>query len=142
EKAAADKRFKDADAAAKAKNLNFLPTTSPIVLTIKPAPCTLTTAPADGGKLKQGAKVDVKVAIKRQNDFTGPVTLTLDVPPNVKGLQAAPVTVPADQAEGTLAVEATAEAPEGAVANLVVRAVAEFDGQAMVDQPVAITVSK
>jgi len=142
EKAAADKRFKDADTAAKAKNVNFMPTTTPIVLTIKPAPCTLTATPADGGKLKQGTKVEVKVGIKRQNDFAGPVTLTLDVPPNIKGIAAAPVTVAPDQAEGTLAIEATAEAPEGAIANLVVRAAAEFDGAALVDQPVAITVSK
>ncbi len=142
EKAAADKRFKEADAAAKAKNINFMPTTTPIVLTIKPAPCTLTATPADGGKLKQGAKVEVKVGIKRQNDFAGPVTLTLDVPPNIKGITAVPVTVPPDQSEGTLAIEATAEAPEGAIANLVVRAAAEFEGPALVDQPVAITISK
>lgn len=139
-KAAADKLFKDADNAAKAKNINFLPTTTPIVLTIKPAPCTVATAPMNGGNVKKGEKVEVKVTIKRQNDFTGPVTLTLPLPPNLKGLQAAEVTIPADQTEGTLVVEATAEAPAGAVANLVVRAVSQFDGEAMVDQPVGITV--
>jgi len=139
-KAAADKLFKDADNVAKAKNINFLPTTTPIVLTIKPAPCTVATAPMNGGNVKKGEKVDVKVTIKRQNDFTGPVTLTLPLPPNVKGLQAAEVTIPADQTEGTLVVEATAEATAGAIANLVVRAVSQFDGEALVDQPVAITV--
>lgn len=139
-KAAADKAFKDADNAAKAKNINFLPTTTPIVLTIKPAPCTVATAPMNGGNVKKGEKVEVKVTIKRQNDFTGPVTLTLPLPPNVKGLQATDVTIPADQSEGTLLVEATADAPTGAVANLVVRAVAQFDGEAMVDQPVTINV--
>lgn len=142
EKAAATKRHTDADNAAKPKNVNFMPTSTPIVLTIKSAPYTLTAAPADGGKLKRGGTVEVKVGIKRQNDFTGPVTLTLAVPPNVQGVTAAPVTVPADQAEGVLVIAANGEATEGALANLVVRVVSQFQGEAAVDQPVSITVSK
>ncbi len=142
EKTAAEKRHTDAANAAKPKNINFLPTTEPIVLTIKPAPYTLTATPAEGGKLVRGGKVDVKVAIKRQNEFAGPVTLTLAVPPNFTGIAAEPVTIPADQSEGTLSITATAEATEGAVTHLVVRAVSDFDGEALVDQPVTITVSK
>ena len=142
EKAAADKRFKDADAVAKPKNLNFLPTTTPIILTIKPAPYTLTATPGDGGNLKRGGKIEVKVAVKRQNNFAGPVTLNLELPPGITGVQAAPVTIPADQSEGVLTLEANGEATEGALANVVVRAASEFDGEALVDQPVTITVAK
>src|SRR5690606_8056170 len=108
---------------------NFLPTTEPIVLTIKPAPYTVTAAPADGGKLKRGEKVDVKVTVKRQNEFSGPVTLTLAMPPQITGVAAEPVTIPADQTEGVLTITASGEATEGALANLVVRAVSEFDGK-------------
>lgn len=142
EKAAADKRHKDADNAAKPQNINFIPPTTPIVLTIKPAPYTLSAAPADGGNVKQGAKVEVKVEVKRQNGFAGPVTLTLPLPPGVVGVKAEPVVVPADQTAGALVVEAAADAPEAQLANMVVRAVAAFDGEAAVDQPVALKVVK
>jgi hypothetical protein len=141
-KTAAEQRFKQADEAAKAKNLNFTPPTTPIVLTIKPAPCTVAVAPANGGNLKRGEKVEVKVTITRQNNFTGPVTVGLDLPPGVVGLTAAPVTIAADQTEGTLVVEANGEATMGAIANLVVRAAAAFDGDALVDQPLPITVAQ
>jgi hypothetical protein len=142
EKAASEKRFKDAETATKAQNINFLPTTTPIVLTIKPAPVTLTANVPDGGNLKQGAKLEVKVDVKRQNGFAGPVTLTLPLPPGVVGVKAEPVMVPADQTAGVLVVEAAADAPEAALANMVVRVVAQFEGEAAVDQPVALKVVK
>ncbi|MDZ4684972.1 MAG: pre-peptidase C-terminal domain-containing protein [Planctomycetaceae bacterium] len=142
EKAAADKRFKDADTAAKAKNLNFLPPTTPIVLTIKPAPYTIAATPGNSGNLKIGEKLELKVDVKRQNGFTGPVTLTLPLPPGVTGVKAEPVAVPADQAAGTLVVEAVEGATEGQLPNLVVRVASEFDGEAAVDQPVVIKVMK
>ncbi len=142
EKAAADKRHKDAENAAKPQNINFIPPTTPIVLTIKAAPYTLTAAPADGGNIKQGGKLEVKVEVKRQNGFAGPVTLTLPLPPGVVGVKAEPVVVPADQTAGTLVVEAAADAPEAQLANMVVRVVAQFDGEAAVDQPVALKVVK
>lgn len=142
EKTAAEKRHKDAENAAKPQNINFLPPTSTIVLTVKPAPYTLTAAPADGGNLKQGAKNEVKVEVKRQNGFAGPVTLTLPLPPGVVGVKAEPVTIPADQTAGTLVVEAAGDAPEAQLANVVVRATAAFDGEAAVDQPIALKVVK
>jgi hypothetical protein len=80
--------------------------------------------------------------VKRQNGFAGPVTLTLPLPPGVAGVKAEPVTIPADQTSGVLVVEAAADAPEAGLANMVVRAVAEFDGEAAVDQPVTLKVVK
>lgn len=142
EKAAAEKRHKDAETASKPQNINFIPPTTPIVLTIKPAPYTLTAAPTDGGNVKQGGKNEVKVEIKRQNGFAGPVTLSLPLPPGVVGVKAEPVIVPADQTAGTLVVEAAADAPEAQLANMVIRVVSQFDGEAAVDQPVALKVVK
>lgn len=142
EKAAADKRFKDADNAAKPQNVNYLPPTTSIVLTIKPAPYTLSATPADGGNVKQGGKLEVKAEVKRQNGFYGPVTLTLPLPPNVVGVKAEPVTIPADQTAGVLIVEAAADSPEAQLPNMVVRAVSQFEGEAAVDQPVTLKVVK
>ncbi len=142
EKAAADQRFKAADAYAKAANLNFHPTTTPIVITVKPAPYTLTAAPADGGSVKVGSKIEVKCEVKRQNGFTGPVTLNLPIPPNVAGIKAEPVVIPADQTAGVLIVEAAGDAAEAQLANMVVRATSQFEGEAAVDQPVNLKIVK
>jgi hypothetical protein len=49
--------------------------------------------------------------VKRQNGFAGPVTLTLPLPPNVTGVKAEPVTIPADQTAGTLIIDAAGDAP-------------------------------
>ena len=142
EKAAADQRFKAADAYAKAANINFHPTTTPIVITVKPAPYTLTATPADGGAVKVGAKIEVKCEVKRQNGFVGPVNLTLPLPPNVAGIKAEPITIPADQTAGVLIVEAAGDAAEAQLANMVVRAISQFEGEAAVDQPINLKITK
>ena len=142
EKTAADQRFKTADAYAKAANINFHPTSTPIIITVKPSPYTVTANPADGGNVKIGAKIEVKCEVKRQNGFVGPVTLTLPIPPNVVGIKAEPVAVPADQSAGILIVEAAGDAPEAQLANMVVRAISQFEGEAAVDQPINLKVVK
>lgn len=139
-KTQADQLAKQADDAAKPQNINFLPPTTPIVLTIKPAPFTVAAAPADSGNVKKGGKNEVKVTVTRQNGFAGPVTVTLPLPPGVAGIKAETVTIPADKNEGVLVIEAAADAPEAALANMVVRAGAQFDGEAAVDAPVTLKV--
>ena len=139
-KTQAEQVSKQADEATKPQNINFLPTTTPIVLTIKPAPFTVAAAPADGGNVKKGGKNEVKVTINRQNGFAGPATITLPLPPGVTGVKAEPVAIPADKNEGVLAVEAAADAPEAQLANMVVRVTANFEGEAAVDAPVTLKV--
>ena len=122
--------------------MNFHPTTTPIVITVKPAPYTLTASPAESGNIKAGAKNEVKCEVKRQNGFVGPVTLTLPLPPNLVGIKAEPVTIPADQTAGTLVVEAATDAAEATFTNMVVRATSQFEGEAAVDQPINLKVVK
>ncbi|MAG92975.1 MAG: hypothetical protein CMJ48_04410 [Planctomycetaceae bacterium] len=141
-KKAADQKLAAANKAAAAKNINIFPPSTPIVVQIKPGPATLAAAVPDGGKIKRGQKVDVKVTVKRLNGFAGPLTLTLPLPPGVAGLTAAPVTIPADKSEAVLSIQAAADATEGQLANLVIRATMEFQGKAAVDQAVALNVSK
>lgn len=142
-KAAADKTLEAAEKAAAAQNVNVFPPSTPLVIEVKPAPLTLAAAVPDSGNIKQGAKIDVKVTVNRTNGFAGPVTLTLPLPPGVAGLTAEPVTIPADQTEGVLAITAAADATEGKLPNMVVRATTDFQGsQAVVDVPVTLTVAK
>jgi hypothetical protein len=60
----------------------------------------------------------------------------------VTGVTAEPVTIPADKNEATLVIQAGGEATMGQLPNMVVRGSMEFDGQAAVDQPIAINVSQ
>ena len=78
----------------------------------------------------------------RTNGFTGPVTLSLPLPPGVAGLTAAPVVIPADKNEGMLVITAAGDATMGQLANMVVRASMEFNGAASIDQPIALNVSQ
>lgn len=139
-KTQAEQKSKQMDEATKPQNINFLPPTTPIVLTIKPAPFTVAAAPADSGNIKKGGKNEVKVTVTRQNGFAGPVTVSLPLPPGVAGVKAEAVTIPADKNEGVLVIEAAADAPEAQLANMVVRASAEFDGEAAVDAPATLKV--
>lgn len=137
-----DKEVTDATNVAKPKNINFLPPSTPIILVVKKAPVELAAAVPNGGNLKRGAKLDVKVTVKRINGYTGPVTLELPLPPNAKDLSAAAVTVPADQNEAVVSIAAGGEATEGQIANLVIRGSMTFNGKAVVDVPVTVKVSK
>ena len=93
--------------------------------------------------MKRGEKLEVKVTIQRVNNFAGPVTLEIVPPPGVVGLAAEKVTIPADKTEGVINIIAAADATEGAIANAVIRASADFDGAvAASDGAVAITVAK
>ena len=141
-KAAADKKATDTANVAKPQNINAFFPAAAITITVKPAPGTLAVAAANNGALKRGASLDVKVTVNRTNGFTGPVNLSLPLPPGVTGVAADPVTIPADKNEATLVVKATGEATMGQLANMVVRGSMEFDGQAAVDQPIAINVSQ
>jgi hypothetical protein len=141
-KKVADKAVTDATNAAKPKNLNLTLPSTPIVLTVKKGPGTITAAVPGGGKLKKGQKLDVKVTLKRANGFQGPVTLTFPTIPGVTGITAAPVTIAADATEGVLSIQSAGNATEGKLANLVIRGTMDFEGKAAVDVAVALTVSK
>lgn len=141
-KAAADKKATDTANASKPTTPNVFPPAAGIMVTVRPSPGTLAVAVANGGALKRGAMVEAKVTLTRANGFTGPVTLSLPLPPNVTGLSAAAVVIPADKNEGTLVIQAAGDATVGQLANLVVRASMDFDGQSAIDQPVALNVQQ
>jgi hypothetical protein len=138
---AAEKASIDAANAAKPQNKNFTPTSTPIVIAVKPAPVKLAANVPNSGNLKKGESLEVKVTVTRQNGFAGPVQLTLPLPPGVAGLTADNPTIAADQSEGTLKITAAADATEGQIENLVIRGTMEFAGEAAVDIPVSIKVN-
>ena len=133
----AEKVASAAAEASKPNNLNVTQTLPPIVIVVNPAPVQLAAA-LSAAEVKKGATIDATVTITRQNDFTGPVTLSL-----VEGgtqLTAPEVSVPADQTTGVLKLTAPAEAAPGDVANLVVRAKVDHNGEALVDVPIKVKI--
>ena len=143
DKTAKEKVLTDTNNATKANAVNVFTPSTPIIISVKPNAVNVTTAPANAGAVKRGDKVEIKVTLQRVNGFAGAVTLELVPPPGVVGLAAEKVAIPADKAEGTIIVTATADATEGAIANAVIRASADFDGAvAASDGAVAINVTK
>jgi hypothetical protein len=142
-KMAKEKALNDANNATKANQVNLSVPSTPIVITVRPNAVNVTTAPANGGAVKQGSKVEVKVTVQRVNNFAGPVTLEFVPPPTVAGLTADKVTIPADKNEGVVTINVAADATVGQIANAVIRATGELDGaMAASDGAVAINVSK
>lgn len=141
-KTQSDQKLQETEKASQPQNINVFSPSTPIIIEVKPSPMNLAAAVPNNGALKQGEKVDVKVTVTRINGFSGPLTLSLPLPPGVAGLTAEAVTVPADKNEGVVSIAAAADATEGQLQNLVVRATSEFNGEAAVDVPVALTVSK
>lgn len=141
-KAVADKKATDTANVSKPANLNAFTPATTVTINVKLAPGTLAAAPANGGALKRGANVEVKVTLNRTNGYVGPATLSLPLPPNVTGITAPEVTIPADKNEGVLVISATGDATMGALANMVVRASMEFNGPAAIDAPLTLNVSQ
>lgn len=141
-KTAADNELKAATTAAAVKNVNVFAPSTPIVISVRKGGFTLAAAVPDGGNLKRGQKIEIKVTVTRINGFTGPVTVNLASPPGTVGLSSQPVTIAAEEKEATLVVSAAGDATEGAIANLVVRGTADWNGPSSADIAAAIKVAK
>ncbi len=140
-KTQADTNFNNVNNANKARNVNLVIPSNPILVIVKPAPVELTANVPNNGNLKKGTPLEVKVSIKRINGFEGPVSFKLPLPPGVTGLRCDPLTLAADQSEGTLLLHADADAKDGKLENMVIQAEMAFDGQAAVDVPINLNVT-
>lgn len=139
-KAAADNKKAQADKVAASQSIKDFPSSTPIILTIKPAPVEVNVSVANGGSLKKGGRVEAKVSVRRQRGFKGAVTIALPLPAGVTGIKAAPVGIAADKKDAVMTIVADASAKPGELANLVVRAQMEYQGKAEVDAPIALKI--
>lgn len=131
---------KNADGKDKKDVAVIAPSTS-LTLTVEPGPLVLGPQPPGNGVVKKGAAIEIPVGVNRRNEFAGPVTLDIIVPPNVTGVTAAEVVVPADQSTGKLVVQAAADAVEGNHAYVAVRARLTWkDKPIEVHQPIPLNV--
>ncbi|MGD9856896.1 MAG: hypothetical protein AB7U20_18260, partial [Planctomycetaceae bacterium] len=136
---AAEKAAADAAKAAEPKNLNATQPVPPIVLVVKPAPVKLDVK-LSAAEVKKGASVEATVSITRQNDFAGPVNLSLPMPNGSKGLIAAEFTIPAESTTGVFKFTVADDAAPGEIPHLAIRAVADHGGEAIVEAPINVKV--
>ena len=82
---------------------------APIKLRVAAAPLQLSFEPL-GTQLEPGGRIEIPISLKRLYEFNDSVELTLVAPKDVVGLNAVKVTIPKDQTETKLVLEATPDA--------------------------------
>jgi hypothetical protein len=136
-KAAATAKMKDLTAKAAPKEMPASFYSSPIRLTVAPAPITLT-APAAPLAVDAGGKADLDVVIARLPGYADPAELAIVT--TVKGL-AGKGAVAKDQATGKLTITADASTPAGDHAVRVEAKVKVGAQTVTVDQPLVVKVT-
>lgn len=130
------------DPKAKKADVTIADPSLPITVTIVPQQVEVAVEPATP-TIKPGEKTTVKVTLKRLNNYTGSVALSLTVPPGAEGVTATSVDVPADQSQATMEIACAADVPPGDKAFVTVRATATVQGKAVAsDARLTIKVAK
>jgi hypothetical protein len=122
---------------SKPRNINVGLVSTPIVLRITPAPITVQFA-ASPGEIEQGGKLEVPVMINRMYGFNGQVDLQI-AGGSPAGIKVSNLSIPANQNQGKLVLEANKDAAAGE-RKLNVEARMNFNGQINVRQEVVIRV--
>ena len=141
EKVIVDKRATDTANAAKPANKNVSFLSTPVTISIAPAPITLA-ATNPVAALKQGEKMEITVTITRLFSYDQPVAISTVLPGGVNGLTIPNVTIPAGQTQIKCTMTAAANATPGSH-QITVRATLKLNNQNLVvDQPVTLNVQK
>jgi hypothetical protein len=119
--------------AAKVNAQVTLPAT-PVVVTVLPKQLANVTLTPPNGTGKIGGQTEVMVKVARMYDYAGEFKVQLVLPPNVKGVVADEVTIPAGKDEAKLVINVTTEAPPGNLQGVLVRAVAIYSGAQVVQE--------
>jgi hypothetical protein len=126
---------KDPKNAQKPPTNIVLPSTA-VALTVLPKQVGTLALANPNPSVKAGASTEVVVKVTRMYEFAGEFKVQLVLPPNAQGISADPVTIAAGQDEAKLVLKAAADAAAGPRADLIVRAVAMFNGNAPTTQEV------
>jgi hypothetical protein len=112
----------------KAKSVNVVQCSSPVVVIVLPKQVATLSAALPGPGLKLGEEAELVVKVARQNGYVGEFKVKLVLPPDVKGLLADEATIPGGENEVKLMIRTTEDAAPGPRNNLTVRAVATLEG--------------
>jgi hypothetical protein len=114
---------------------------TPITIKVTPAPITVA-VPAPGAALRQGGKLEVPVTINRLYGFDNQVQFNVQLPGGVGGLSIPQLTIPQNQNQGTLVINAGNDATPGKH-DLRLQGFLQFNNQnVQLIETVSITVEK
>jgi len=108
----AENRAKQLAERAKEKQLNVTVVSNPVTIKVTPAPVTLSLS-SPPAALKQGAKLEVPVNIKRLYNYAEAVTVTAKPPQGVSGLSIPNATIAKGQSQTKLVLAAADSATPG-----------------------------
>jgi hypothetical protein len=114
--------------------MNVVQCSTPVAVTILPKQVARVNLSSGAVNVKAGAEVEVTVRVARLFDYGGEFKVELVVPPTVKGVSAAEVTIPAGKTEGKLVIKAAADAQIGNRGALMVKTTALYNKVPLVQQ--------
>jgi hypothetical protein len=130
------------DPMAKQKpNVNVVFPSTPVAITVLPKQVATLTIPQPAVTAKVGTTSDVVVKVARNPGFAGEFKVQLVIPPNIKGVSADEVTIPAGKDEAKLVLKIAADAAPGNRPDLIVRATAMQNGNVPTPHEAKITVN-
>ncbi len=130
------------DPTAKQKpNVNVVQASAPLTITILPKTVATVALTLPNPNLKVGARADVVIKVARQYDYAGDFKVQLVLPPNLTGVTADEVVIPAGKDEAKLVLKAAADAAPGPRNGLVVRATALVNGKVPIVQEAKFNVN-
>jgi len=101
---------------------------TPFTITVLPKTVATVAATVPNPNVKAGTDGEVVVKVTRQFDYAGEFKVQLVLPPNVQGISAADVVIPAGKDEAKLVLKVPATAVPGPRNDLIVRATAMVNG--------------
>jgi len=122
-------------------NTNAVGVSAPLRINVLPRSLATFTASNTNPTVKIGGQQELTVKVVRQHGFGGEFKVSLVIPPGIKGVEAADVTIPAGADEAKLVLKAPAGAMPGGRANLVVKAVAVWEGKTPVTHETKLNVN-
>jgi hypothetical protein len=96
----------------------------PIEITIVPRPAEIAPATAEPTG-KPGQQIALAVKVNRQNGYTGPIELTLRLPPGLGGVLTPTLTIPADVSETNVPIQLASDLAVGDKGGVTVRGTAK-----------------
>ncbi|HLJ95729.1 MAG TPA: hypothetical protein VKU02_21310 [Gemmataceae bacterium] len=129
------------DAKAKKANATIGLPSNPITLTVLPNQVAKINVNNASPTLKIGAQTELVIKVARLHAYAGAFKVHLVLPPDMKGIQADEIMIPAGEDEAKIVLRAPADATPGNRQNLIVRAIALINGNTPLMHDVKINVN-
>jgi hypothetical protein len=125
---------------AKGKPVNTILVSTPVELTVLPKDVATLSVAAPTVTIKTGKAGDVVIRVARKYDYEGEFKIELVLPPNVKGVTGAPVTIAPGSNEAKMSLQIAPGTPPANLQNLTLRATAVVHTNVMLKHEVKFNV--